>query len=501
MLDPLPAKSGPLGGVLMRGAAWMIGMRWAVRGLALVNTIVLARLLAPTDFGLVALAATIVALGTLLTDFGVDTALIQNAKAERRHFDTAWTIRILQSAAVAGFVLLLADRAGDFYDDRRVAEILHLLAIGIFVRGFENIGIVKFRKDLLFNKDFSLQVSVKFVVVTIGIALAFYFRDFRSLVYAQLIGQFINVGASYYASAYRPRLSLAALREIWAFSQWVLVRGVAQYIVKNVDVLMLGRFGTVAMVGFYRIGRDVSEAPGNDIVMPISRALFPGFAKLQHEPARLAAAVRRSLAAVTLITAPIAFGLSAVAPELIPTLIGEKWLEAIPVAQIMALAALLSAVKSATGNAIVALGHVRWAALVWWTQAIFLTTLAYPAFILGGIAGMAVARIAMECAGAVMVWQLLIKVTSIRSRDFLDAVWPPVMAASIMYGAVILVADAVGGGLLEILALKVAVGVIVYSGVILLIWYARGRPGGPEQLAADSLTGAIGRFTSKVRTP
>jgi lipopolysaccharide exporter len=499
MLDPLPAKSGPLGGVLMRGAAWMVGMRWGVRGLALVNTIVLARLLTPTDFGLVALAATIVALGTLLTDFGVDTALIQNAKAERRHFDTAWTIRILQSAVVAGFVWLLAERAADFYDDPRVAEILTLLAIGILVRGFENIGIVKFRKDLLFAKEFSLQVSVKFVVVIIGISMAFYLRDFRALVYTQLIGQFIHVGASYYASGYRPRPSLAALGEIWTFSQWILVRGFAQYIVRHVDVLVLGRFGTPAMVGAYQIGRETSEAPGNEIVMPVSRALFPGFAKLQHEPERLANAVCRSLAAVTLVTAPIALGLSAVAPEMIPLLLGEKWIEAIPVAQIMAVAALFSVLKSATGNTIVALGHVRWAAMVWWTQAIMLMALAYPAFLFGGIAGMAIARIIMECAGTIMVWSLLIMVTPIRLTSLIDAVWAPISAAAVMYLGVVMIANALGAGMIETLAVKVVSGTILYPVLVLLLWQARGRPRGPEQLAITTVKRTVTHGLARVR--
>ena len=135
-------------GRFISGAFWMLGSKLTERVLGLVSTLILARLLLPTDFGLVAMAAPVIALVELLGAFGFDAALIQRTEATRRHYNTAWTLNIIFSILITLCLWLLAPIAANFFHEARLEEIIYWLAINSLLRGFSNIGMVKFRKEL-----------------------------------------------------------------------------------------------------------------------------------------------------------------------------------------------------------------------------------------------------------------------------------------------------------------------------------------------------------------
>ncbi|MEM7044548.1 MAG: oligosaccharide flippase family protein, partial [Pseudomonadota bacterium] len=128
------------------GAVWLISGRLVVRLIGLSSTIILARLLAPEDFGLIALAMGFVALLNVMSAFSFDLALIADQKAGRAEYDAAWSMGLIKGIVGAGALLLAADPAGAYFDDPRLTPIFQVLALFILLRGFENIGTVDFRK-------------------------------------------------------------------------------------------------------------------------------------------------------------------------------------------------------------------------------------------------------------------------------------------------------------------------------------------------------------------
>lgn len=146
---------------LVRGSAWMIAARWAMRLIGLASTVILARLLAPDDFGVIAIALIVVGLLETVAYAGVDLALMRPGADSREHYDTAWTIQLIQGALIAGFLLLLAPWVSPFFSEPRATAVIQVIALRPLIMGLQNIGIVAFRKELDFAKDFRFTLYTK----------------------------------------------------------------------------------------------------------------------------------------------------------------------------------------------------------------------------------------------------------------------------------------------------------------------------------------------------
>src|SRR5690606_11679980 len=139
----------------------------------------------------------------------------------------------LQMTFIAGLILASAPLVADFYGDARIREIFYALSVTVLLQGLENIWVVSFRKTFAFNKDFMLNASVKLVGVIITIIIAFVLRSYWALVFGQIATSLSRTTMSFLVVREKPRWELADWRDIWAFSQWTLLRGLAFYVVQN----------------------------------------------------------------------------------------------------------------------------------------------------------------------------------------------------------------------------------------------------------------------------
>ena len=132
---------------MAKGAAWMVLFKLLERGLGLASTLVLARLLVPADFGIVAMATSVIGLLEILAGFSFDIALIQKQDAEEYHYHTAWTLNLLTYAVMALMMVLLAAPVATYYRSPQVEQVLYALSFGVFLVGFENIGQWRFARS------------------------------------------------------------------------------------------------------------------------------------------------------------------------------------------------------------------------------------------------------------------------------------------------------------------------------------------------------------------
>src|SRR6185312_6827363 len=194
-------------GRMARGAMWMLTHKVAERSLVLLNTLILARLLSPTDFGIVAMGSSVVAMLDLFTAFGVDVILIQRRDSNANHSNTAWTLNVASGTLVATLLLLLSWPLSLLYREPRLIPVVCVFAANSFVQGFENIGVVEFRKSMNFRREFLYLISKRLSTVAATIVLAFLLRSYWAMVFATLIGRLSGVGLSYVLHPFRPRLS------------------------------------------------------------------------------------------------------------------------------------------------------------------------------------------------------------------------------------------------------------------------------------------------------
>ena len=148
------------GGRMASGAAWMVSFKIIDRVVGIVSTAILARLLVPEDFGLIALAASVIAILELMGAFGLEAALVQRPNATRDHFDAVWTFNAAFGLCLGLVVAAIASPTAQFYGDPRLFSVMLMIGLRHTIGGFENVGIVMFRKELNFEMDFSEELKL-----------------------------------------------------------------------------------------------------------------------------------------------------------------------------------------------------------------------------------------------------------------------------------------------------------------------------------------------------
>ncbi|MHB1204996.1 MAG: lipopolysaccharide biosynthesis protein, partial [Rhodospirillaceae bacterium] len=324
------------------GATWMILQRLAVRGIGLVSTMILARLLIPADFGIVALATSLAALLDSLFEFGFDLALIHRQTSDRKHYDSAWTLSVLRGVVTALLILAIAKPMGALYNDPRLISVMMWLAVAALASGFQNVGIVEFRRELQFDSEFRLLVRSKIVAFAVTITLAWYLRDYRALVAGIIAGKLTGLVLSYTMHPFRPWFSLASGRDFLHFSKWLCLDNIVTAIKTRSDTFVVGKIAGADSLGFYALAYEISNLTSTELVAPISRVLFPGFAKLAGDRERLASGFIQSLAMIVFIAAPMAAGIAMVSDYVVAIFLGPRWQPVIPLIQIMTLYGLFN---------------------------------------------------------------------------------------------------------------------------------------------------------------
>jgi O-antigen/teichoic acid export membrane protein len=492
---PQPPRVPSLSTSLFRGTLWMFAMRWAIRFVGLISLVIVARLLDKQDFGLVAVANSIAALPVTLLDFGLETAIIRETDTSPGVYNTAWSIRVLQMTVAASIVLIFGRSIAHFYGDPRIAQAIPILALSIWIQGFENTWFASFRKNLNFRVDFAYNTSVKVVMTIANIALAFSLRSYWALVYAQVIGALFRTALSFAISPHLPRPTFSHLRSLWSFSQWSLVRSLADYAAINVDRLILGRITNAGQVGAYTLGREIADVPLTEISGPANRALGPGFAKLQGDPRRLAQALTQALGAIAIVAFPVGLGLAAISPNIVPLLLGKGWSGAVPVVQIMALSSLIGAIRGVLGHTLAIIGHFRVVATLQWIRALVLVLAGIPASMLAGPLGMAatfgLAEIVTNFAQA---YYFRRHVPDFKLRSLGVAIVRPSIGATIMLGLVLALGSFGSQSTVTQLLIQLTVGACAYVVVILALWQFSGRPNGPESVLLGQLHAGLRLF-------
>jgi O-antigen/teichoic acid export membrane protein len=465
---------------MANGIAWMVAARLTDRAIGVVSTLILARLLVPADFGLVAMATAIGGILELMGAFSFDMALIQHRQAERRHYDTVWTFGVIFGCSCALILTLLAAPAAAFYHEPRLQAVVHVLALSYLINAFSNVGVVAFRKELEFGKEFLFILVRRLVTFTITIGLAWWLHSYWALVAGMTAGRLVNVIMSYCMHHYRPRLCLSAAGELFHFSKWLLINNALFFMLHDGATFLIGRIFGAAELGVYTVSYEISNLPSTELVAPINRAAFPAFSKMQDN-AQISHAYLGLVGMIALLILPVGVGIAAVAEPLVLTALGAQWASATPLIQLLALHGALAALQGNNGTVWLAMGKPRATTVA---AAMFLATL-FPAlyFCLHryGIIGAGYAYLLANAATLPYGLWMSQRLLGFSWRAVAAALWRPLAAVTLMYCVVQLVNQAMAGSVPALrLVAGVAAGAACYAGTALALWWLAGRPDGAE---------------------
>jgi O-antigen/teichoic acid export membrane protein len=487
-----PRRPNSVTSQVATGVTWMVLQRIVGQLIGLSSTLILVRLLEPADFGIVAMAYSIIAILQLMTTFGFDIVLIQDQSADRRKYDTAWTFNALFGLGIAVAVLVAAVPAAGFYEEPRLVEVFAILAATSLLQGLQNIGLVDFRKHLQFQKEFTFGITEKLVGFVVTIALAFALRSYYALVYGALISAVAALGLSYWMHPFRPRLSLVAAAEIFTFSRWLFLNNLAYFVrFRGID-LIVGKLAGATGLGLFSISYQIANLPTSDFVSSINRALMPGLARISAEPERVRSGFVRAAAVIALISLPAGFGIAVTADPLVRVVLGSKWIAAIPLVAILAIFGALISTASPAGSALVAVGRPKIPALLGLANAVVLI----PTLILltssSGPQGAAWALVIATAGFLPFTYGITAKYLGLSVGDIKQIFLRPAAATGLMYLAVWYLLgqfEATAETLVVAahLALAVMVGACSYVAGVLALWAMAGRPEGAETFAIEWL--------------
>jgi O-antigen/teichoic acid export membrane protein len=445
----------------------------------------------------VGIAAAFAGVFEVMTSFGFDWALVRHPMPERRHYDTAFTLRLGVTLLSAALMLASAPLVARFYGDPRLQPILAVVALSGLVGALENVGLAEYRRELRFDVEFRQQMAGKLAGLAVAVGVAATTHSYWALVLGTLASRVASVAASYALHPYRPRLGLSARRELFSFSIWLQLNSVLTLLKDRFSALVLGRAAGSPAVGLYGLAHELAYLSTSELAAPINRVVFSRYAQLQGDRDRLREGYLAVVGVIWLAALPLAAGIWLTADYLVLLLAGDAWASAIPVLELLAVAGALAVLSSNAGYVFVALGVPRVMTAI--KAAGFLVLV--PAMLLLvprlGMRGAALAAIACAAVEAPLHVGLLVRWLRIGVRDLLAPMWRPVLGCACMLPVVQLARpDAVGAALAERaleLALLAAIGTATYAAVVAAAWLAAGRPAGAERDLAGVPAAVLGR--------
>ena len=338
-----------------------------------------------------------------------------------------------------------------------------MIAVFALLSGLRNIGVIFFRKELEFDRQFYYEFSGTCADITVAITLAFVLRNVWALVWGGLAANLTRLFMSYLLHPYRPRLRFQKekFQELIGFGKWVLASSLMVFLVTQGDDIFVGKLLGVTALGLYQIAYTLSNLPATEITHVISQVTFPAYSKLQDEPLKLREAYLRVLQLTTFLSIPVTVGIIVLAPQFIPLVLGEKWLPAIPAVQVLALAGLLRSIAASSGYLFYALGKVKIDTML---QALRLTVLAfliYPLAIRFQLLGAAIAVAASIFVSNIGFTLMALKLTGCGLSQLFKIILIPLLNGALAAAIILILKTLMGTGLLELVVFSVS-GIIVY---------------------------------------
>lgn len=461
---------GTLSSGLRRGVAYDGVSRLAIQLITLASTVVLARLLTPTDYGVVALAGAVTGFAAIFADMGLAAAVVQ-----ARRLDDAMLATVFWLNAAACFVVAILIAASSWLFARLFdqPQVLGLMLVASLTMLF-SINVVNFalmRRSLRFDIEGAASVISTVVGVGVTVAAAFAGLGAYSLVLGPLSSAMTSLVYSFWRVRWWPsaRPTKAAARDIWRYSRGLTGFQIVNYWARNLDRVVIGRFVGVEALGFYNRSYNLMMLPMNQGVTVLGRVFFPVLSRLADQPERIRRAWLKLVRAAVLIGLPMGVGITLVSDPLVRTLLGERWVPMIPLLQLMSASIPFLVVGVNISPAYQALGRTG----IQFRNGLITSAITVAFMLVGsvwGVYGVVLASL-IRCPITLSInAHPVLGMLSLRWREVLLPLWRTVVCTAVMAAAVLLSQVWTDGApAWVVLAVGITVGGLSYGIVVYLL--------------------------------
>lgn len=426
----LLANDGNLKTKIFRGSFWVFTLKVFCKCFEFLRTIVLARLLAPEDFGLMGIALLTMSALESFSETGINLALIQKENIHKEHLNTAWTIQIIRGLVIAGLLFFGAPSVGTFFGEPNAVLFTRALALSEILKAFTHIGVFYFQKELEFHKQFIYQISGTLVDLLVSITAAIVLRNPWALVYGILAGNFVRLIFSHLSKFESVSISLTKYKEFISFSKFILLSSILVFITHQGDEIFIGKMLGATQLAFYTLAWKISNLPITEVSSLMAQVSLPAFAKMQEDRTKLKRAYLNFVNISSFFTFPMSIFIFLLPSLILLPLLGEQWVESINPLRILALYGFFGSI-SLTGTFFIAINKPKYRTILHFVSSVALAILIYPLTKKFGISGTATADVISVFIGTTAGITLIAKELKISLQNLISSIFLSFIASII----------------------------------------------------------------------
>jgi O-antigen/teichoic acid export membrane protein len=455
------------------------GVKWASvsqigrQAVQLATAVLLARVLAPSDFGLMSMAMVVIGFLTVFRDLGAPAAIIQRQAIDDRILSSLFWVNMVFGVLTMAAVWFLAPAMAAFYNDVRLIPLLRVMSFSFLVSGVGISQQALLERNLEFDKLAKAEIMGTLVGAVLGISLALSGRGVWSLVF-QSMGTVLtsSILLWFFFGTWKPRwvFSWTDVRSVARFSLHLSGFSIFNYFARSADAVLIGKYLGAQELGYYNLAYRLMLYPLQMITGAVSRVMFPVYARMRGDDGRFRSAYLRVVSTIAVVAFPLILGILAVNDLLIQNLFGERWERVALLLVVLSPIGLLQSVDATTGSIYQAKGRTDW--MFRWGVCSGL--LAVAAFALGlswGVVGVAVGYLVVTLLWTYPGLAIPFRLIHLPVRSLLHVLWKPlvcgVLMALVVRSAGIALAGLLPGGV--VLSLQIGLGIACYIGASLLL--------------------------------
>ena len=346
-------------GKVLTNFLWRFAERCGAQGVALVVSIVLARLIAPEHYGTLALVTVFTDILQVFVDSGLGSALVQKKDADDLDFSSVFFFNIAVCLILYAGMFFLAPRIAGFYQDMELVPVIRVMSLVLVISGVKNVQQAYVSRQMLFKRFFFATLGGTVVAAVVGIAMAYMGFGVWALVAQNLVNKMIDTIVLWYTVRWRPKLmfSWKRLKGMISYGWKLLAAGLLDTVFTNLRQLVIGKMYTSSDLAYFNRGQIFPNTIVNNVNTSISSVLFPAMSSAQEDPERVKVMTRRSIMVSTYVMAPLLMGLAFCAEPIVSILLTDQWLPCVPFLRIFCIAYMFYPIHTANLSAIKAMGR------------------------------------------------------------------------------------------------------------------------------------------------
>jgi lipopolysaccharide exporter len=343
----------------LKGSVVLICTKMSEKLLGLVSTLVLARILLPEDFGIIAISLLVVSFMNTIANSGGREYIIRKDTVSDEDINTFWTLNLCLKLGIVALVMLVTPFIAGYYEDERLLPLVPVLSLMLLIGSLTNPALVICQRAQDYVPLLKIDIAKKVFAITLSVSAALYFQNYWALIIGHLASSMTGFIYSYIMFSYRPKLTLTKLREQWTFSQWMLARSVLGYTRSQLDTFFVSTFFSASALGGFHISKYISNMPASEVLAPALDPLLASYSKTKYVVEDFKHQITLTIIVVAATAFPMAAFVFYNSFDIVSFILGENWLKYASLFALLSLLVIPQAIGKVAGSIITSTGKVN----------------------------------------------------------------------------------------------------------------------------------------------